>query len=390
MITLVDEPSRLAPALAALEREACEDCPIGLDTEANGLFAYEARLCIVQLATREHVVVVDALAVDVAPLTHLLGPSGPPKVLHDLFFDARMLASRGVALGNVRDTSILARFLGLASTGLAALMRELLGLDADKSLQTHDWARRPLGEQELVYLADDVRHLAAIERALSLRAHEAGIAEEVATACAHRLEAALAREPERASYERVRGAHELDPKGRSVLREVFAARDELARKVDAPPGRTLRDEVLLALARDKPTTRPGLMRIDKRLARYAEPLLAAVARGLEAGDVPEDERDRFVRRSEPRERVNARRKLERRLSEWRARVARARGVDEQVVLPGHCCDALARLGLELGSEHAPRTRDELRDAIAAQPGFGEKRARLYAEALCDLLLEPSP
>jgi ribonuclease D len=389
VITLVDEPSELEPALAELEREASPDCPIGLDTEANGLFAYEARLCIVQLAARERVVVIDALAVDVAPLARLLGPDGPPKVLHDLFFDARMLASRGVALGNVRDTSIMARFLGLASTGLAALLRELLGLAADKSLQTHDWARRPLGQPELAYLADDVRHLAALEAALDARARQADISEEVATACAHRLESALTREIERASYERVKGAHELEPKGRSVLRELFAARDELARKADTPPGRTLRDDVLLALARDKPTTRAGLLRVDKRLARHAEPLLAAVARGLEAGDVPEDERDRFVRRSEPRERVAARRKLERRLSEWRARAAAERGVDEQVVLPGHCCDAVARLGLELGAGLAPRAPDELRQAIASVPGFGDKRARLYAERLAALLLEPS-
>jgi ribonuclease D len=53
-----------------------------------------------------------------------------------------------------------------------------------------------------------------------------------------------------------------------------------------------------------------------------------------------------------------------------------RGVDEQVVLPGHCLQDLVDLdGTDL-------------DAIAAVRGMGQKRYRLYGAALAVVLAPP--
>src|ERR1041384_3912128 len=64
---------------------------VSVDAEGNGLFAYRARLCTVQLAWQEgdatRIAVVDTLAVDPAPLAELLDRSGPAKGLHDFTFD---------------------------------------------------------------------------------------------------------------------------------------------------------------------------------------------------------------------------------------------------------------------------------------------------------------
>src|SRR5690349_14549323 len=108
-------------ALAALAARAARAPRIAIDVEANGLFAYRAALCTVQLAFPEGddraIAVIDTLAVDPAPLAAVLGPEGPVKVLHDLTFDARLLAEAGAPLGRVRDTSVTARLLGIAATG---------------------------------------------------------------------------------------------------------------------------------------------------------------------------------------------------------------------------------------------------------------------------------
>src|SRR5262249_25111497 len=152
---------------------------IGLDVEADGLFAYRAHLCTLQLALypsppadsndREassgeppEIVIVDALAVHPAPLADLLGPHGPPKILHDLTFDARMLQGVGITVGNVVDTSVVARLLGRKATGLASLLETELGVRVAKQFQQHDWRIRPIGDSELDYLADDVRHLGGL------------------------------------------------------------------------------------------------------------------------------------------------------------------------------------------------------------------------------------
>ena len=73
-------------------------------------------------------------------------------MLHDFTFDAKLLAECGVELGNLRDTSVLAKMLGRKATGLASLLASELGLVVSEELQQHDWTKRPLGARELEYL----------------------------------------------------------------------------------------------------------------------------------------------------------------------------------------------------------------------------------------------
>ncbi len=86
---------------------------VAVDVEASGMFAYRARPCTVQLAWDDggQVAVVDTLATSIAPLGELLGPGGPVKIVHDVAFDARLLAESGIALANVHDTAVAARML---------------------------------------------------------------------------------------------------------------------------------------------------------------------------------------------------------------------------------------------------------------------------------------
>ena len=64
---------------------------------------------------------------------------------------------------------------------------------------------------------------------------------------------------------------------------------------------------------------------------------------------------------------------------WRKREAEARGVDEQVVLPGHGVDALAWTLAAEGAEH-----EALRVAIAEVSGLGAVRLDRYGDAWLEL------
>jgi ribonuclease D len=137
------------------------------------------------------------------------------------------------------------------------------------------------------------------------------------------------------------------------------------------------NELLLSLAQVKPKTVAELQRsrrgISPRLFDVAPRLVSAVLAGLTDGSVPASDLERGPRLG--REIVAARRAKEKRLSTWRRAEAKARGVDEQVVLPGHCLAEL--VGLE---------RVDL-EAIAAVRGIGAKRVARYGEALASLLAE---
>ncbi|WP_129356715.1 HRDC domain-containing protein [Sorangium cellulosum] len=376
--------------LARLVERAARADAIAVDVEANGLFAYRPRLCTVQLAFREGdrvaVGIVDALRVPVAPLAPLLGAAGPPKVLHDLTFDARMLAEAGAPLAAARDTSVAARMLGRAATGLGALLLSELGVKVDKQLQQHDWARRPLARAELSYLADDVLHLLPLDARLAEQGRALGIEDEIAEECAYKLGAALGppRDP-RPAYARIKGAQALDPEGRAILRRLVDARAAAAAAADVPAFKIVANEVLLELARRKPARADDVRAVRGAAAGRAAPLieawLRAALQGRADGDVPEEDRALFQPVRPSRRELAARRALEGRLTAWRRAEAKARSVDEQVVLPGHCAQDLLTIALAEG--HAGDAA--VAAAIARIPGLGARRLARYGRALAALV-----
>lgn len=388
-----------AEQLAGVAERCARAEAIAVDVEANGLHAFRPRLCTVQLAWPEgddvHVAIVDALALRVDTLAPAFGERGPVKVLHDLTYDARLLAESGAPLARVRDTSVAARLLGFKATGLAAVALSELGVVLEKRFQQHDWSRRPLEAEHLAYLAGDVAHLLAIDAQLAARAAAQDIADEIAEECAHKLASALAPPRDaRPAYARIKGAPALDRVGRAVLRRLVEARDRIADSLDVPAFKVVGNDLLLELARLRPTSEPALrsLRVSGigAAARHATALVGAIRRGLEDGDVPEEDRAAFERPRVDRAAIALRRARETQLSAWRRDEARRRGVDEQAVLPGHCAQELVQLFVACDAADP-----DLAARIAAIPGLGAKRFARYEAALLTLArtpptLEPPP
>jgi ribonuclease D len=365
------ELEELARALSSAPRMA-------LDVESDGMFAYRAQVCTVQLAAHGTISIVDALATSLEPLAPVLAESGPVKIVHDVAFDARMLAATGLFLGNVHDTSIAARLLGRTATGLATLARAELGIEIDKGLQHHDWRERPLLETHLDYLARDVAHLEALDDLLWRELADRGIEAEVLEETRYRLATAIAsaREPvDPLAYANAKGFDRLGKVERAVFRRLWAAREAEGAALDRPAARAIATEALLALARSRPRTLDALAKARiprERLEALGPVLLEAIARGIDDGDVPPVERDQLDAPRPARETIARRRAREAALTAWRKVEAKRRGVDEQVVLPGHCLKALAEAdSVEVGT-------------IESSPGFGACRAR-YVEEIASAL-----
>ncbi len=376
--------------LAALAERAGRARRVALDLEANGRFAYRARVSTLQLAWDGGVAVVDPLAPglagDLAPLAQLLSSGGPVKVVHDVGYDARLLTEAGISLGNVHDTALLAAWLGRPATGLASVAESELGVTLDKSLQAQDWGARPLTERSLAYLAADVVHLLAIDDRLWTEAEAAGIHEEVSLETDHRLRTAArsVREPDpRPAFTRVKGADALAPVERAILRRLMMAREAAAERLDTPAGELVPSGVLLAVARARPASMRDLAKIRAQVARLdsprvAEALLEAVVLGLSDGELSAEDRAWLEPRRLPPAVLKARRDREGRLSAWRKSEAKARGVNPQVVVPGHCAaDILGKEPVDVG-------------ALREIEGFGEGRVARYGSAILAALREPTP
>ena len=380
-----------AAALPALAEQLLRAPTLYIDLESNGLHAYTAGLCTLQIldpARGDEVIVVDPFRLPdeaLAPLRPVLGPQGPLKILHDLSFDSRILAQHGLELGHVFDTALASRFLGVAATGLASLAEARLGLKLSKKLQHHDWGRRPLDEEALAYLAADVRVLPPLAEQIMREVAEKGIQPELDEEILYRLSTAKAdaNVPDpRPPYVRIKDGEKLPPAALAILREVAEVREQSAKRMNVPPFKVLDNAVLIALATAPPTSAADLSGIrglqHPRAQALHGPLLEAVARGKAAGDIPASERkEHFTATARlPREVATANRAREQRLTVWRKAEAARRKVDEQAILPGH---VLRRL-----------TDGSVTDlaALEATPGVGAFRATRDGAAILAALAGP--
>jgi len=327
------------------------------------------------------VAILDTLAIPVGELSTLVCCPDVLKVIHDLSFDARILSSNGMRICSVSDTAVAAVFLGKPGTGLAALLAAELGLTVDKGIQNSDWARRPLSEKSIAYLAADVSHLLRLQELLMDQVRSAGIEDEVAYETAYRLVEALhAPDHEPVPFAKVRGANKLDQTGQRILEQLANMREARAVQINLPPQRVLADWIVVDIAQRKPQRRAEFVRY-RQVARldglYQEEIIAVVKKAIAETLHSTTELSPAV--SPPKSRTNlptgdksGRKAVEKRLRAWRTEEAARRSLCEQVVLPSHCIRNIIA--------HPPKTIEE----VALIPGFGTRRTELYANKLLEI------
>ena len=146
---------------------------IAIDTEAMGLIPRRDRLCLVQICNDKETVSLVRIGQGVseaANLKYLLETDAVTKVFHFARFDVAMLeAHLGIATHPIFCTKIASK---LARTytdkhGLKELVKELEGVELDKTSQCSDWGNvKSLSEEQLKYAANDVLYLLPVYRKL--------------------------------------------------------------------------------------------------------------------------------------------------------------------------------------------------------------------------------
>jgi ribonuclease D len=147
---------------------------IAVDSETMGLNPARDRLCVVQLSAGDgsaHLVQLPPGEYAAPNLKRQLGDSERLKLFHYARFDLVALRRYlGVACRPVYCTKIASR---LARTytdrhGLKDLVREVLGIELDKTEQSSDWGAERLSETQMRYAARDVLHLHALRARLDV------------------------------------------------------------------------------------------------------------------------------------------------------------------------------------------------------------------------------
>ena len=275
---------------------------VTIDTEFLRESTYYPILCVIQMASPDEAVVVDALApdIDLKPFFALMADERVLKVFHAGRQDIEIIWHRaGLIPHPVFDTQIAAMVLGYGdSISYEQLVQRITGDHLDKSQRFTDWSRRPLSKAQIAYAISDVTHLRDVYLSLAANLAKRGRTEWVA----EEMEILTSPETYRAepdsAWQRVK-TRARKPKELAVLIEVAAWREREAQSRDVPRGRVLKDETLGDIAVQAPTTMEKLAALRSlprgfERSKWGEAILEAVARGLarDPKSVPRIERSR--------------------------------------------------------------------------------------------------
>lgn len=238
--------------LAAANQDISNSPIIALDTESNSRHRYPEQLCLIQIANRHKIYIVDTILLkDLSSLKEIFENNSITKVLHSADYDIRTLDRHcKYRIRNLYDDSIAARFVGITQFGLSYIIKDLLGVTIHKSkrLQKADWGQRPLSTEALEYAANDVCYLIALQEILDKRLQALGRTSWVAEECA-RLEEVRYTAPDlETAYLSAKGTNNLDGHGLAILRSLFLFREKEARRRHRPPRLLIPDVTLVSLA----------------------------------------------------------------------------------------------------------------------------------------------
>ncbi len=373
-------------ALDALSRDLMREKVVAVDTEADSFYHYFDKTCLIQIATKREIFLVDPLALgeaeELQPLAKLFAAPEIRKIFHAAEYDLFVLKRDcGFQFASLFDTMISAQLLGYTGVGLSALVERHFEIRLPKDEQRSDWSARPLSDAQLTYAAADVTHLIALAERLERELKKSKRIEWAQ----EEFDALTRREwPERSfdklGYLRIKGARNLGALELAVLRELYLVRDRRAREIDRPPFKVLGNRTLLEIAERRPRDEAALAKIkgvtELILRRFGREVLGAVERGEKKGHGPIP---KGVERGNgpPRRRLD--RGTERRmllLKRWRSVRARESGLDPGVLCPNATLEAIAWRNPAAGAE------------IVEVPGVKGWFARAFADELIEALKQP--
>jgi ribonuclease D len=250
---LITQTADLASACARLALHPF----VTVDTEFLRESTYYPQLCVLQMASVDEAIVVDALAegLDLKPFFDLMANERVMKVFHAARQDIEIIWHRAELIPHpIFDTQVAAMVLGYGdSISYDQLVQRITGDTLDKSHRFTDWTRRPLTKAQVDYAVSDVTHLRDVYQALladlGKRGRTSWVQEEMNILTSPET---YRMDPENA-WQRLR-TRVRKPKELAVLIEIAAWREREAKARDVPRGRVLKDDLVADIAIQAPTT----------------------------------------------------------------------------------------------------------------------------------------
>ena len=283
-MTLITESNKLAEACNRLTNEKF----LSIDTEFMREKTYYPQLCLIQIAGEKEAIIIDALAKDINlnPVLELMENKTITKVFHACRQDMEIFYNLNHKIPSpIFDTQIGAMVCGYGeSVGYDKLVRQITGIQIDKSSRFTDWSYRPLSKQQLSYALSDVTHLRTVFEALSSQLEKSGrikwLEEEFKTV----LNPETYNTPLDKSWKRLK-VKTGKPRFLILIKELCAFREREAQNRNVPRNRVIRDDILLDIAARSPRSPSDLAKVRNLTTQFSQGKLGeSILRVVEAAN----------------------------------------------------------------------------------------------------------
>lgn len=247
--TTITSPAQLADFCEVLKRAD----RIGFDTEFVSEDTFRPELCLVQVATKDHLAVIDPYkSGSLSAFWRVLADGKHTTIVHAAREEVNFaLNDGGRPPSNLFDTQLAAGFCSTEfPSSYGGVVGKFLDRTPAKGEQRTDWRRRPLTDAQIDYALEDVRYLLPLHdelvRQLNKYKRLEWFQEETATWYTE-----LCDSRDRPRWRKVSGIGNLPSRGLAIVRELWKWRQAEAERRDVPPRRILRDDLIVELAKRK-------------------------------------------------------------------------------------------------------------------------------------------
>ncbi len=288
--------------LVAVCERFCQHEFVTVDTEFLRETTFWPQVCVIQVASPEEAIAIDALAegIDLTPFLSLMANPNIVKVFHAARQDIEIIWRLARLIPTpLFDTQVAAMVCGFGEqASYLELVKAITRANIDKSSRFTDWSRRPLSEAQIEYAIADVTHLRDVYVELHKRLKRSNRLDWLVDEMQILSSPATYEQHPMNAWERLR--HKIrKPRDLAVLMELAAWREIEAQSRDVPRSRVLKDDILLEVVQSAPRSIDSLGNLRSfpkgmERSRTGADIVAAIERGLarDPAEIPKIERSK--------------------------------------------------------------------------------------------------
>ncbi|MEM8862888.1 MAG: HRDC domain-containing protein [Chloroflexota bacterium] len=314
---------------------------ICIDLESNSLYVYKEEICLIQISAGDRDYIIDPKSsINLLKLGTLLHDPSIEKVFHASEYDLILLKKQfDWNVINLFDTMWAARILGVEKIGLANILKDTFGVELNKKFQTADWGKRPLSNDMLAYAQSDTHYLHNLRNHFEERLKASDHWEEAQESFWLQSKVSL---PDTSfnpnKFWDLHGVKDLTPQQKAICKALYLFRENEAKRFDRPLFKIFDNRKLVQLASDPPRNMDDLFKsrgVPGWYARKRGPELLKVMREAKRDLPPKRPR------RDPKPAQDILDRYENMLN-WRKELAKARGVDSDIILSKDACWQIAK------------------------------------------------